>query len=58
VRSERTRCSLRTGQFPLNLELGFTCAKYPVDVSEEVLQALEDTLWDQLKPMFGRKGRR
>lgn len=42
----------------LRLELEFTCAKYRPDVKDEILQALEDTLWDQLKPMFGRKGKR
>lgn len=42
----------------LNLELDFICAEYPQETPSEVLQALEDTLWDTLKPMFGRRGQR
>ena len=42
----------------LDLELKFICAKYGGLVTPDVYQALEDTLWDQLQPVFGRKGRR
>ncbi len=42
----------------LNLELDFVCAEYPQETPSEVLQALEDMLWDTLKPMFGRRGQR
>lgn len=42
----------------LNLELGFICAEYPQETPSRVLQALEDTLWDTLKPMFGRRGQK
>jgi hypothetical protein len=42
----------------LDLKLKFTCAKYQNSGQADVFQALEDTLWDQLQPMFGRKGRR
>ncbi len=42
----------------LNLDLAFTCARYHDDVGEENLQALEDTLWDELCPMLGRRGKR
>jgi len=40
------------------LELEFRCAKYRSGLASEVYQALEDTLWIELSPMFGRKGRR
>lgn len=41
-----------------DVELDFVCAKYPKDTSPEVLQTLEDTLWQELAPMFGRQGRK
>lgn len=40
--------------FPLEL----TCAVYPEGLSATVISALEDALWERLKPMFGRKGSR
>jgi GIY-YIG catalytic domain len=43
---------------PLSLELDFVCAKYAENTRFEVIQALEDTLWETRKPMFGRQGRR
>ena len=43
---------------PLGLHLQFVCAKYAKDTPAEVLQALEDTLWQNQKPMFGRLGRK
>lgn len=43
---------------PLSLQLDFVCAKYAEDTSFEVIQALEDTLWEARRPMFGRQGRR
>lgn len=36
----------------------FTAARYSPSVSNEVLGALEDQLWSQLKPMMGRQGRK
>jgi hypothetical protein len=42
----------------LRIKLEFVCAKYPTSVSYGTVQALEDVLWDELKPMFGRKGRK
>jgi hypothetical protein len=42
----------------LDLELKFICAKYGGLATPDVYQALEDTLWDLMQPMFGRKGRR
>jgi hypothetical protein len=42
----------------LALELEFVCAKYTESTPREVYQALEDTLWNQRKPMFGREGKR
>lgn len=43
---------------PLNLELEFVCAKYPESISYAVVQELEDALWGNRSPMFGRKGRK
>jgi len=43
---------------PLSLQLDFVCAKYAEDTPIEVIQALEDTLWEGRRPMFGRQGRR
>ena len=40
--------------FPLELE--FVCAKYRAGCELEVYQLLEDALWDEMAPMFGRKG--
>lgn len=40
----------------LGLELEFVCAKYPDETPASVIQVLEDTLWRELKPMFGRMG--
>ena len=42
----------------LDLELEFICAEYPVDTSPDAIQAIEDTLWDILLPMLGRRGKR
>ena len=42
----------------LNLELEFVYAEYPQATPSKVLQALEDMLWDNLKPMLGRRGQR
>ena len=43
---------------PLSLSLKLWCAQYPENTHTDVLQALEDALWSQLKPMFGRQGAR
>lgn len=43
--------------FP-ELMLVLNAAMYPSDTEREVLQALEDTLWEKSCPMFGRKGSR
>lgn len=43
---------------PLNLQLVFVCAKYPPATAYEVVQELEDALWEKREPMFGRKGRK
>jgi len=42
----------------LNLELDCIYAKYPQDIAHDVIQVIEDTLWDELRPMFGRRGQR
>ena len=36
----------------------FTAARFAPSVANEVLGALEDQLWSQLKPMMGRQGRK
>jgi len=43
---------------PLSLELEFVCAKYAENTPPEAIQALEDTLWETKRPMFGRRGRK
>ena len=43
---------------PLSLKLDFVCAKYPESIPTTTMQALEDTLWEIKRPMFGRQGRR
>ena len=43
---------------PIGLRVKLTCAKYPNCTPYSVLQALEDTLWDNKAPMFGRQGRK
>ena len=40
----------------IDLEIKFECAKYPPGTSKIALQVLEDTLWEELLPMFGRQG--
>ena len=40
----------------LNLNLQIECAKYPDELPPGVLQSLEDTLWSEERPMFGRRG--
>jgi hypothetical protein len=42
------------GSLPIELE--FMCAKYQAGLDPQLYQALEDTLWDEMSPMFGRKG--
>jgi len=42
----------------LNLELDFVYARYRESIAPDVIQVIEDTLWDTLSPMFGRKGKR
>lgn len=42
----------------LYLELDFVCARYGDDMASDVIQAIEDRLWDVLSPMLGRKGPR
>jgi len=42
----------------IGIELNFECAKYPTGTSKIALQALEDTLWEELLPIFGRQGAR
>lgn len=42
----------------LDLSLKFCCARYLDSVPAGVMQALEDALWLELAPMFGRRGSR
>ncbi len=43
---------------PLGLALDLVCAAYAQDTPAEVLQALEDMLWELRRPMFGRRGQK
>ena len=43
---------------PFDLEVELECAKYPAGTDPKGLQALEDTHWSELRPMFGRQGAR
>lgn len=42
----------------LGLQLRLHVALYPVDSDPKAIQALEDCLWESLKPMLGRQGQR
>jgi len=42
----------------LGLQLRLHAALYPVDSAPKAVQALEDCLWESLKPMLGRQGQR
>jgi hypothetical protein len=42
----------------IDIPVRFTVARYALTVSVEVLGALEDQLWTQLRPMMGRQGRK
>ena len=42
----------------LNLELDFIYGEYPQGIGRDIIQVIEDTLWDELRPMFGRRGQR
>lgn len=42
----------------LDLPLNLYCAQYANNVEKDVLQALEDHLWDRLRPVLGRRGPR
>jgi len=52
--------SLQLAHWAVNLNLGldFIYAQYAQGIPPEVIQIIEDTLWDKLCPMFGHKGRR
>ena len=43
---------------PLQLSLRFVCAKYSDETPYAIVQALEDALWEDKQPMFGRQGRK
>lgn len=43
---------------PANVEVELLVARYSPKIHDDVLGALEDALWTQLRPMFGRKGRK
>ena len=42
----------------VGIDVEFECARYPQGTNKDVIQALEDTLWGDLSPMFGRQGAR
>lgn len=41
-----------------DLPLEVVCAAYPAGTSAGIIGALEDSLWERLRPMYGRKGAR
>ena len=43
---------------PNNLKLNLVCALYANGTTPEVLQCLEDSLWENKQPLFGRRGRK
>jgi hypothetical protein len=53
-----TTYSLQLQHWASELDLGIRieCAKYAEELSPEVVQLLEDTLWGLEQPMFGRRG--
>jgi len=42
----------------IDVPVRFTAARYALTASVEILGALEDQLWTQLRPMMGRQGRK
>lgn len=42
----------------LNLDINISCMRYNLTIKKDVIQALEDGLWDYLKPLLGRQGAR
>jgi hypothetical protein len=42
----------------LGMNLRIHCARYEVETDPIVVQALEDALWDEKEPMFGKRGAR
>lgn len=42
----------------VGIDVNFECARYPEGTAHDVIQAIEDTLWSDLLPMFGRQGAR
>jgi len=42
----------------LFIRVSLVAARYPVGMDPEILGLMEDQLWDTLRPMFGRRGRR
>ncbi len=42
----------------LDSEIIFYCMAFPSSTEGDVVQALEDGLWESLKPLLGRKGHR
>jgi len=42
----------------LGLTLTLTCATYADGAVPDAIQAMEDALWDELRPIFGRRGTR
>lgn len=42
----------------LNLDVDIVCMRFNPEIKKEIIQALEDGLWDHLKPLLGRRGAR
>lgn len=48
-------CHWAQQAFP-SMKLTLNYVEYPEDTDPELIQILEDTLWENSEPMFGRKG--
>lgn len=47
---------LRTWQDLPDVNMKIEILKYPADIGQDVLQAIEDGIWQSSKPMFGKQG--
>lgn len=50
--------ALHLNKWTDNLKITIELYQYPSDTPDQVIQAIEDHLWDKLSPLFGRKGSR
>jgi len=58
VPEEKKSWKFNTKDLVVGIDVNFECARYPEGTAHDVIQAIEDTLWSDLLPMFGRQGAR